>query len=203
MMAVEAPTPVRLAREADFPAMARVLARAFHDDPLTAWLYPRERTRDRHVEHSFRLSLRRLAPQGQLYTTPDHAGAALWALPGQWREDLRQSLQMLSLLPPLLPRILRTMRAMSRIEEAHPLQEHFYLSVLGTDPGRRRRGIGSALIRPVLERCDHEGIPAYLETATEENVGFYARHGFEVLRRLDLPGGAPPLWLLWREPGTR
>jgi hypothetical protein len=43
-------------------------------------------------------------------------------------------------------------------------------------------------------------MPAYLETATEENVGFYARHGFEVQRRLDLPGGAPPLWLLWRTP---
>jgi GNAT superfamily N-acetyltransferase len=191
-------TPVRVAGEEDFPAMARVLARAFHDDPLTAWLYPREGSRDRHVERSFRVSLRRLAPQGQLYTTSDHAGAALWALPGMWREDLRQTLGVLALLPPLLPRLVRTMRAMTRIELAHPLQEHFYLSVLGTDPDRRREGIGSALLQPVLERCDAKRVPVYLETATEENVQFYARHGFEVQRRLDLPGGAPPLWLLWR-----
>jgi ribosomal protein S18 acetylase RimI-like enzyme len=107
---------------------------------------------------------------------------------------------MLTLIPPLLPRLVRTMRAMTRIEVAHPLQEHYYLSVLGTDPGRRREGIGSALIQPVLELCDAERTPAYLETATEENVGFYARHGFEVQRRLELPGGAPPLWLLWRAP---
>jgi ribosomal protein S18 acetylase RimI-like enzyme len=166
---------------------------------LTAWLYPREHSRDRHVERSFRVSLARLERQHQLYTTADHAGAALWALPGQWREDLRQSVQMLALLPPLLPRLLRTMRAMSRIELAHPLQEHFYLSVLGTAPERRRQGIASALMQPVLDLCDAERTPAYLETATEENVGFYARHGFEVQRRLDLPGGAPPLWLLWRE----
>jgi GNAT superfamily N-acetyltransferase len=199
-MAVGVPASVRVAREEDFPAMARVLARAFHTDPLTSWLYPRERSRDRHVERSFRVSLRRLAPQGQLYTTTDHAGAALWALPGQWREDLRHSLSMLTLIPPLLPRLVRTMRAMTRIEVAHPLQEHYYLSVLGTDPGRRREGIGSALIQPVLELCDAERTPAYLETATEENVGFYARHGFEVQRRLELPGGAPPLWLLWRAP---
>jgi GNAT superfamily N-acetyltransferase len=199
-MAVGVPASVRVAREEDFPAMARVLARAFHTDPLTSWLYPRERSRDRHVERSFRVSLRRLAPQGQLYTTTDHAGAALWALPGQWREDLRQSLSMLTLIPPLLPRLVRTMRAMTRIEVAHPLQEHYYLSVLGTDPGRRREGIGSALIQPVLELCDAERTPAYLETATEENVGFYARHGCEVQRRRELPGGAPPLWLLWRAP---
>jgi GNAT superfamily N-acetyltransferase len=180
--------------------MARVLARAFHEDPLTAWLYPRAASRDRHGERSFRVSLRRLASQNQLYTTADHAGAALWALPGMWREDLRQSVQMLTLLPPLLPRLLRTMRAMTRIEVAHPLQEHYYLSVLGTAPEHRRRGVGSALMQPVLERCDAERVPAYLETATEANVGFYARHGFEVQRRLELPGGAPPLWLLWREP---
>ena len=73
---------VRVARREDFPAMARVLARAFHEDPLTTWLYPRERSRDRHVERSFMVSLSRLAPQNQLYTTDDHAGGALWALPG-------------------------------------------------------------------------------------------------------------------------
>jgi ribosomal protein S18 acetylase RimI-like enzyme len=195
-----APPQVRVAGRGDFPVMAKVLARAFHEDPLTAWLYPRERSRDRHVERSFRVSLARLAPQGQLYTTPDHAGAALWALPGQWREDLRQTASSLTLLPPLLPRLLRTMRAMSRIEIAHPAEPHFYLSVLGTAPERRRAGIASALIRPVLDRCDAERFPAYLETATERNVAFYARHGFEVQRRLELPGGAPTLWLLWRDP---
>ena len=101
---------------------------------------------------------------------------------------------------PLLPRLLRTMRAMTRIEIAHPVDAHYYLSVLGTAPERRREGIGSALMQPVLDRCDAERVPAYLETATEANVGFYARHGFEVQRRLELPGGAPSLWLLWREP---
>jgi ribosomal protein S18 acetylase RimI-like enzyme len=136
------------------------------------------------------VSLRRLAPQNQLYTTSDHAGAALWALPGQWREDLRQSAGTLTLLPPLLPRLVRTMRAMTRIELAHPVQPHYYLSVLGTDPERRRQGVGSALVQPVLELCDGEGMPAYLETATEKNVGFYARHGFEVVGRLpDHPVG--------------
>jgi GNAT superfamily N-acetyltransferase len=194
------PAQVRLAGREDFPAMARVLAQAFHEDPLTVWLYPRVRSRDRHVERSFRVSLARLAPQNHLYTTADHAGGALWAVPGQWREDLRQTVSSLKLLPPLLPRLVRTMRAMTRIEVAHPVEAHYYLSVLGTAPDRRREGLGSALIRPVLQRCDAERIPAYLETATEENVGFYARHGFGVLRRLDLPSGAPSLWLLWRDP---
>jgi ribosomal protein S18 acetylase RimI-like enzyme len=199
-MAVGAGVQVRAARPGDFPALAKVLARAFHEDPLTTWLYPRDRSRPRHARRSFVVSLHRLAPQGQIWTTTDLAGAALWALPGQWREDLRQTLRMVPLLPPLLPRLPRTVRAMAAIEAAHPHEPHYYLSILGTDPPRRRSGVASALVRHVLDRCDEERMPAFLETATRSNVAFYAGLGFTELRRLDLPGGAPPLWLLWRDP---
>ena len=55
-------------------------------------------------------------------------------------------------------------------------------------------------MQPVLERCDAEGTPAYLETDTERNVQLYERHGFEVTEEFDLPGGGPPVWLMWRPP---
>ena len=37
------------------------------------------------------------------------------------------------------------------------------------------------MISPILERCDHDGLPAYLESSKEKNIPFYRRHGFEVL----------------------
>jgi hypothetical protein len=52
---------------------------------------------------------------------------------------------------------------------------------------------------PVLERCDREGEPAYLESSKEQNIPFYSRHGFEVTGQLDLPDG-PSMWPMWREP---
>ena len=52
----------------------------------------------------------------------------------------------------------------------------------------------------VLERCDEEGIPAYLESSNARNVPFYRRHGFGVTTELQIPGGGPMLWLMWREP---
>ena len=51
----------------------------------------------------------------------------------------------------------------------------------------------------LLERCDREGIPAYLESSKEKNVPFYRRHGFEVTREIQLPNG-PMLWAMWRQP---
>lgn len=199
-MAVGAPVEVRRAIPADFGALAAVLARAFADDPLTRWLHPNPGSRPRQTRRTFAVRLRQLAPQDETYTTPDRSGAALWALPGRWRDDVAASLRFLPLLPSMLPRLSRIAQVTSRIEAAHPRVPHFYLSVLGTDPAAQRRGVAAALLRPVLERCDAERLPAYLETATERNVGWYARHGFLVRDRLELPGGAPPLWLLWREP---
>ena len=110
---------------------------------------------------------------------------------------------LLPMLPVLLPRIVRSARAVREIERRHPAEPHLYLSVLGTDPERQGGGIGSALLAPVLERCDAGGVAAYLESSKESNVGFYARHGFEVTERMELPDG-PPLWLMWRDPrGSR
>jgi hypothetical protein len=52
----------------------------------------------------------------------------------------------------------------------------------------------------VLERCDRDFLPAYLESSKEANLGFYRRLGFEVTKTLDLPGGGPRIWPMWREP---
>ena len=60
-------------------------------------------------------------------------------------------------------------------------------------------GGGSALLEPMLRRCDSEAVGAYLETGTERNVRFYSRHGFRVTDEVPLPDG-PPMWLMWRDP---
>jgi GNAT superfamily N-acetyltransferase len=190
---------VRAARAEDFGPLAAVLARAFYDDPVTAWFYPNADRRLRHARRFFAIRLRQLADQRLIYTTPQLAGAALWTRPGRWREDLRQSLMLLPMLPVLLPRIVRSTHAVREIERRHPVAPHYYLSVLGTEPEQQGGGIGSALLGPVLRRCDTDGVGAYLECSKEGNVDFYARHGFTVTERIELPEG-PPLWLMWREP---
>jgi hypothetical protein len=55
-------------------------------------------------------------------------------------------------------------------------------------------------MQPVLDRCDAEGIPAYLESTKERNVGFYESHGFAVTGREQIARGGPQLWLMWRTP---
>lgn len=183
--------------ESDVTRLASVLARAFLDDPVTCWAFDREPTRLRTAARFFELRLRTLIPHELSYTTHDREGAALWALPGKWLVPIGETLRLMVLVR--ARRLPLVTRGLTMVERRHPREKHFYLAVLGTDPDHQGQGIGSALLRPVLEMSDSEGIPAYLETAKERNLAFYGRHGFEVTERLELPKG-PPVWLMWRRP---
>ena len=55
------------------------------------------------------------------------------------------------------------------------------------------------MLAPVLERCDEEGLPAYLESSKESNIPYYQRFGWRVTRELPLKNG-PSLWAMWRDP---
>ena len=81
----------------------------------------------------------------------------------------------------------------------HPKERHWYLQMLGTEPASQSRGLGSAILGPVLDRCDREGERVYLESSKERNIPFYARHGFEVTQEIQVPRG-PVVWAMWREP---
>ena len=89
---------------------------------------------------------------------------------------------------------------MQLVEARHPSLPHYYLGGLGTDPQWQGRGLGSAVLGPVLEICDRDGVPAYLESSKETNIGFYVRHGFEVTDEVSVPDGSVRLWLMWRKP---
>jgi N-acetylglutamate synthase-like GNAT family acetyltransferase len=195
---------IRRATRADVPRLADVLAAAFADDPLWNWLLP-DAVRAHRVPKVFEVLLRsRLRIGDDVLTTTQLAGAALWASPGNWDTT---GVEQLRLGPPMLwlhrGSLRRAQTIFAIAHRAHPKHEpHWFLSVLGVDPTAQGTGVGSALLAPVLERCDEQGLPAYLETTKPENVAFYARHGFTVRDETDVPDGGPHLWFCWRAPRT-
>lgn len=188
----------RLATPSDTRELARVLARAFEDDPIYLWSFGESNlTWSRRF---FRWQLRRLMSQEVTWTTSERGGAAVWALPDQWRETTAELLRLVVITTPAIRRRLRAVvSGLTMIDERHPMEPHLYLALLGVDPRLQGHGIGSRLLAPGLELCDREGLPAYLETGRERNVGFYGRHGFAETGRVDIPGG-PSVWTLWRAP---
>ena len=194
---------VRKATNEDVPALTAALARAFDDDPLINWMVMQDKRRARRVFDGMELTLKKMSmPYDEVYTTDGIDGGALWAPPGKWKLGV---LQQLLLVPDMLrmttfKRLPKVMGGINAIEKKHPHQPHFYLFVLGVDTEQQGKGIGGQLMKPVLERCDRDGIPAYLESSKEKNVPLYERNGFKVTEVFQVPNGGPPLWLMWRDP---
>jgi len=194
---------IRKLDEADVPRIAKALARAFEDDPVLSWVFRDESERLARLERSFVLYLRRIwLPHRECYATDRLFGASLWMPPGKWHlgflAQLRLVPSMISVVGGNLPRL---MRVLNLIEKKHPkAPTHYYLAVLGIEPEFQGRGFGGAVMQPVLQRCDREGIPAYLESSKKRNIVLYERHGFEVVEELRLPQDGPPLWRMWRDP---
>lgn len=63
----------------------------------------------------------------------------------------------------------------------HPLEPHWYLSVLGVDPDWQGRGLGSRLLDALHALAREEPAPIYLESDRPESVAFYGARGFERL----------------------
>ncbi len=57
-----------------------------------------------------------------------------------------------------------------------------------------------SVLTPILERCDAERLPAFLEASTTRNRALYERHGFVVIEAFKLGMTAPQQWQMWRQP---
>jgi ribosomal protein S18 acetylase RimI-like enzyme len=190
---------VREAHRDDLRALSLLLARAFRSDPVHRWILPRDFDWALASDGFFAMVIRDVMRNGGVLTTEAREGAALWVPPYPKPASRRERLDMIGRWYLAVGRrATRVGLQLARIEGAHPLEPHWYLAVLGTDPRHQGRGVGSALLAPILARCDSDRIPAYLESSKRENVPFYERHGFRVLGEIVFRDG-PTVWRMQRD----
>lgn len=195
------PIPIRQVTVDDVDAAATTLAEAFADDPVKAFLIG-ERTVpvDRSVPF-FRAFIRIHLPHGSVWCTDDLGAVAVWAPPDRWKVPVRDIVRNSPVFLRLYGRrFLPNLAVLTDLERAHPSAPHHYLEFIGTAPRHQGKGYGTALVRPMVERADAEGVGMYLESSKESNVPFYGRFGFQVSRTLDHRRNGPRQWLMWRDP---
>jgi GNAT superfamily N-acetyltransferase len=186
----------------DLAPVSVALARAFYDDPHFRWIVRDDAKRLPRMERGFATFIGRIwLPHDESYVHERGIGAALWMPPGTWHLGWVAQLRLLpAILSNLRADSTRLLTAITWMEKNHPHESHWYLPAIGVTPSWQGRGYGAALLRPMLERCDADRVPAYLEASTPRNRALYERHGFEVVEEGSYADDAPPLWRMWREP---
>jgi GNAT superfamily N-acetyltransferase len=199
--------------ESQIDAAGELMARAFSDDPITVYMYPDEEERKHLTPWHFSAFIRYAFLFGEVHTTSGSpAGVAVWFPPplnsGEVemtparleQAGLDRAEDVLGAKP-----WERFNRVCEYVEAFHPKEvpgPHWFLPLLGVDTENQGQGVGSALLRPTLERADRENLPVYLWTAKARNVPFYQRHGFEVVTEAVEPTSGIRFWTCRRMPGS-
>lgn len=187
-------------------AAAMVAARAFHHDPFFEYLDPKGVTRARALSLFWRSEIASVGPGAHVSgaRTEDGrlVGVSVWLPPGQYPlPALSQARQMAGAgrAMALRPRaMVRGLRYLLAIENAHPKDPLWYLLLLVVDPSAQRSGIGALLQQGAMATADSEALDCYLETQKPENLVYYRRFGYEVAEELRPVKGGPPLWTMRR-----
>jgi len=195
---------VRRAGRDDLVRAARVLGDAFKDEPWTRWTVD-GRDHQRRVEGLQFLALEHVGfPYGEVWVA-EVAGTiesvAVWmhsdrAVPDAvWAATAGPQASLAG------DRHEAALAAQDLVSMAHPLSRHLYLATIGTRGPWSGRGLGTAVLHQGLARADADGLPAFLETSTEDNVRFYEAFGFVVTDEIAIPGG-PIVWTMLRPAAT-
>ena len=187
----------------EVPRAAEMLARTFAQDPLVNWVVRSDARHEHGMRRFFMVSLRLLSmPYDEVWATDDLAGVAMWTPPGTFSLGPREQVRFLwqAVQAWGVGRIPTRILAFNEIERHHPREPHYYLFFIGIDSARAGAGIGTAMMNDMLDRCDEEHMPSYLEATRPELRPFYRRFGYAELPPIPLPYGGPTMYPMWREP---
>ncbi len=182
------------------------IGRAFENYNLMTYAAPDATRRLTAVTSLYGAILHDCFHYGEVYVRGDCQGLACWlppprAVPTFWRQ-VRSG--MLALPWHFGLGGFRKLTAFDdvarKLHHEYAPMPHWYLAAIGVEPSSQGQGIGSALMRPMLERADRDGVCCWLDTHQEQNVRLYMRHGFEVSKRVEIPCHPIPVYGMLRKP---
>jgi GNAT superfamily N-acetyltransferase len=188
---------IRTATSADAERCLAVLTLAFACDPPCRWAWPDPQRYLKAFPRFARSFGGEAIEHGSAHYSKGFSGAALWLAPGAAPDEA-------SLVKVIEDTVADERKGamfsiFEQMDAVHPREAHWYLPLIGVDPAHQGKGIGSALLRQVLDVCDGQKMSAYLEATSYRNVALYERHGFETVGCIQA-GDSPHIIPMLRTP---
>lgn len=191
----------RAAARADVDAATETIRLAFENDPVWSVALARPDDRDDHLTPYWRRFVEGAMLYGTVFLADDADAVSVWLPPGATElSDEQHADQRALAIEALGPqRADALFELWRRFESPHPDAEpHYYLSLLGTHPRARGRGVGQALLATDLARFDDQGVPTFLESSNPANDHRYERAGFRRIGVFHTVLDGAPVSQFWR-----
>ncbi|MFT5580055.1 MAG: GNAT superfamily N-acetyltransferase [Paraglaciecola psychrophila] len=191
-------TTIKVATADMQPQLLAITHLAFAADPFFRWIMPSPQSYIESYAKITHAMAGKAFDCGSAYYTDDYSCAALWLPPGVEADEALLAATLMDVVPESIAE--NMIRLGDEVEKYHP--DHcWYLAVIGVDVAKQGQGLGAAMLKHALRRCDEDGVVAYLESSNPANVSLYQRHGFEVMGEI-LVGNPEPLTPMIRQPRT-
>ena len=199
------PPAVRVATRADVPRIAATLAAAYPDYRWTSWALPEDGRAQRLSRWAELWGALVPVLDGTAWVSDDVTSAAAWVAP----DAPPPAADLQAVVDRDLPRVFGARQPVVLASQrlgapGRPEEPHWWLTAVGTRPASRHRGLGTAVLQPVLDRCDAEGVPAAATVYTSTVVRWLQRSGFAVTHSTRTAVDHElPIWTLVRQPLRR
>lgn len=173
---------------ADKDLVSELLTRAFDKNKSVNYLIRQNHNRLLRIRELMDYSFEQCMRFGEVYLSDDRKACALILYPQQKKNslqalslDLKLAFQTIS-----LSALKKAWKREKLIKAVHPAGDKMYLWFIGVDPVEQHVGLGTGLLKEVLNLAKERGLPVYLETSTVQNLPWYKKYGFTVYHQLDL-----------------
>ncbi|MCF2139992.1 MAG: GNAT family N-acetyltransferase [Candidatus Lokiarchaeota archaeon] len=198
------------------------LAEIFFEDPTSIYGLPDINKRQDKLRYAFRSIAHVCLKYGSLYaTSPDLEGLIGFLNVSNYNQFERRfilssikkgifrmglgTIHRLSLFGKEIKRnhILYKLKSIKLItnqsKTAKIFHPYIYLMVIGVQKDHRGKGIGTKMLRFVIDESENQQLPIFLETELEQNVRFYEKNGFNIVEQVNVKKAGVTIWFMSRE----
>lgn len=171
----------------DKKQVVNILTNSFADNKSVNYIIKQDKRKLQRLkalmEYSFDICYR----HGDIFLSDNRQGCALILIPERRQTTLQSILLDIKLVITTIGfgNISKAIKRESRIKAIHPKGSIYYLWFIGVNTDVRNKGIGSSLLREVIQEGQNKGRTICLETSTLKNIPWYEKHGFNIYKELD------------------
>jgi hypothetical protein len=167
------------------PIVLDILVKSFDSNPSVNHVVKQDHKRKQRIRALMDYSFKVCSAFGEVWMSEDEQACALVLHPDKKRFTLHAIAWDIQLCLSCigLTRVNVVLKRETDIKAFHPTAPFSYLWFIGVNPSVQYQGIGSNLLKEVIQQSEKLKRSIYLETSVEGNVAWYQKHSFEYSAR--------------------